>query len=479
MLTFSESSFREYRPKTSQLPRAHSLRPGLITATTPRQDVRRLLHYYQDQISHQLGGFVDTDFWSVTIPQLGQSEPAVAFAVAAISATFERIRLTGASYHEVMRDTACSDGSSLEFYNLALAKTSERVAQHNGGLMATLTCMLFLCMEFLQSNKKQSKKLFDRLCQLVRLGSGREWSRSNELDLIPNLRSMYQRIVLLSLLFAHPIPPYNYQDWTPDMCDLPTTFHSLSEARDALYQLLAVTHDFCKLARTKSEPGHEDHSSRATGPEEQAYLISQLCDWRKIFDHWCANNDLRDPGTLRSVSLLRLYDHVSMAWLMNPWESSQLPFDEATGYFQLVVEEAERILDMTVSKSELSSILHFEMGVMPPLYFTAIKCRDHELRLRALRLLRQGPRREALWDREELVAIAERVIEVEAASVSSPEIPIPDANRVCRVTMEQQDKGNNYSAIFSFKSKGLTEAASQVRQTWTWDPSRGKFVLCI
>ena len=71
---------------------------------------------------------MDTDFWSVTIPQLAQSEPAVTFAIAAISATFQRLRSTGASYHEVMRDTACSDGPSLEFYNIALAKTSERVA---------------------------------------------------------------------------------------------------------------------------------------------------------------------------------------------------------------------------------------------------------------------------------------------------------------------------------------------------------------
>lgn len=480
VLTISKSSFREYHPKIKHsVPALHGVRPALITATTPRQDVRHLLDYYQHQISHQLGGFMDNDFWSVTIPQLGQSEPAVTFAVAAISATFRKFQSTGASYHEVMRDTACSDGPSLEFYNIALAKTCERVAQHDGRLMATLTCMLFLCMEFLQSNKQQSKRLFDRLCQLLRLGSDREGSWAKQLDLIPNLRSMYQRIVLQSLLFAHPIPPYHYQDWKPQLCNLPTVFHSLSEARDALYQLLAVIHDFCKLARTNSEPGRKDSTAPVTGPEEQAYLLSTLGEWRKTFRQWCANNDLRGAGISQSVSLLRMYDHVTMAWLMNPWESSQSPFDNATEYFKLVVEEASSILAMAGSKSELSSTLHFEMGVMPPLYFTAIKCRCHELRHHALSLLRQAPRREGLWDREELVAIAERVIAVETAAVSSPGIPIPDADRVCDVFIEQQDKGNACGAIFSFRAKGFIDTTSQTRQSWVWDPSRGKFVLCI
>ena len=162
---------------------------------------------------------------------------------------------------------------------------------------------------------------------------------------------------------------------------------------------------------------------------------------------------------------------------MNPWESSQLPFGDEIEYSQLVVEEASRILAMSGSKSELSSILHFGMGVMPPFYFTAImsmprvetSCSDSST---------TGTVREGLCDREESVAIAERVIEIEAAAVSSPEILIPDASRVCNVTMEQQDTGKDFNAIFSFRSKGDRETMSYTRQSWTRNPSRGKFVLC-
>lgn len=148
------------------------------------------------------------------------------------------------------------------------------------------------------------------------------------------------------------------------------------------------------------------------------------------------------------------------------------------GYFQLVVEEASSILATPIPETKLCSSFHFEMGVLPPLYFTAIKCRHQELRLRALSLLRQAPRREGLWDREELVAVAERVIEIENPGVSGPGVLVPDEHRVCRIIMSQEDRGDTLNAIFSFKSHGLTENTSQVPQSWTWNTTRGKFVLC-
>lgn len=483
MIVFSESSFREYQPKASHSPPPSPppsgvLRPGLVSTTIAHPEVRRLLPYYHHQVSRHLGGFMNIDFWSVTIPQLAQQEPAVAYAIAAISATLQRIHSTAASHHDVLRDSVCADGPSLQYYNMALVKTNERVAQDGGRLIATLTCLLFLCMEFLQSNKRQSKRLFDRLCQLLHPCKDQAWSRSTDLHLVPNIRSMYRRIVLQSLLFVHPIPPHYYQDWTLQPFHLPKAFHSLSEARDTLYKLLVVMHDFCKLARTTPEPFDHTRRTSVTGPEEQAYLVSKLGQWRKLFSDWNAKNHPSCPESSQSVSLLRLYDHISMAWLINPWETSQLPFDAAKGYFQLAVEEASSILATPVPEAKLCSSFHFEMGVLPPLYFTAIKCRHQELRLRALSLLRQAPRREGLWDREELVAVAERVMEIENTGVSSPGVLVPDEHRVCHVTMKQEDKGDTLSAIFSFKSHGLTENTSQVPQSWTWNTTRGKFILC-
>jgi hypothetical protein len=64
----------------------------------------------------------------------------------------------------------------------------------------------------------------------------------------------------------------------------------------------------------------------------------------------------------------------------------------------------------------------FEMGVIPPLYFTAIKCRDPVVRREAIRLLGLArPRKEGLWDARNLASIAERVVEIEEEGLEDGE----------------------------------------------------------
>jgi len=72
----------------------------------------------------------------------------------------------------------------------------------------------------------------------------------------------------------------------------------------------------------------------------------------------------------------------------------------------------------------------FEMGVIPPLYFTAVKCRDTTVRHEAIRLLGLArPRKEGLWDARALSRIAERVVEIEENGMLEPAL-VPEKNRV-------------------------------------------------
>jgi hypothetical protein len=54
------------------------------------------------------------------------------------------------------------------------------------------------------------------------------------------------------------------------------------------------------------------------------------------------------------------------------------------------------------------------MGIIPPLYFTAMKCRVLTIRRAAIRLLeRTMPRREGIWIADVSVVIARRLVEIE------------------------------------------------------------------
>jgi len=53
------------------------------------------------------------------------------------------------------------------------------------------------------------------------------------------------------------------------------------------------------------------------------------------------------------------------------------------------------------------------MGWIPPLYYTAIKCRIHRVRLQAIKLLASTSHREGIWDANSAACVARKVMEVE------------------------------------------------------------------
>lgn len=53
-----------------------------------------------------------------------------------------------------------------------------------------------------------------------------------------------------------------------------------------------------------------------------------------------------------------------------------------------------------------------DMGWIPPLYYTAIKCRHHKIRLQAIRYLDFSTHREGIWDTEIISRVAKRVMNV-------------------------------------------------------------------
>jgi len=67
--------------------------------------------------------------------------------------------------------------------------------------------------------------------------------------------------------------------------------------------------------------------------------------------------------------------------------------------------------------------LSFDIQILAPLYYTALKCRHPALRRRALEMLQLAPRREALWNAHHAYVTAKRVIELEERHLNGQELP--------------------------------------------------------
>lgn len=69
-----------------------------------------------------------------------------------------------------------------------------------------------------------------------------------------------------------------------------------------------------------------------------------------------------------------------------------------------------------------------DLGIVPPLFVVATKCRDPTVRREAIQLLRSSARREGMWDSEMTANIARWIMEIEESENPFPDMHSPQGN---------------------------------------------------
>ena len=67
--------------------------------------------------------------------------------------------------------------------------------------------------------------------------------------------------------------------------------------------------------------------------------------------------------------------------------------------------------------------LSFDIHILGPLYYAALKCRHPAIRRRALEMLQSAPRREGLWNAHHAYVTAKRVTELKEGHLNGQELP--------------------------------------------------------
>jgi len=178
-------------------------------------------------------------------------------------------------------------------------------------------------------------------------------------------------------------------------------------------------------------------------------MTKALDKWLIAFDLSLAESALtRTHKEVRAAINLRILNIVAKIWLVSVQSAEESIFDQQTEAFSSIVSLAATMnedvpplpkasalngggagnsdprtipnVSSSQNKTDSSrpathtSAFAFEMGVIPPLYFTAIKCRVPSIRRSAIALLQTTmPRREGIWIADLYIALARRIIEIE------------------------------------------------------------------
>ena len=157
---------------------------------------------------------------------------------------------------------------------------------------------------------------------------------------------------------------------------------------------------------------------------EQGRHIATLTDWLATYDQG-SQDSVPELPVLRAQCLSTL---IYVSTILCPYE---ITYDLYTTHFRYIIEIAEKIVHERNTESP-PILQHFKIqpGLIQPVYLTAMKCRDPQVRRRAVRLLSrlgvEGP-----WDARVMTRVALRAIEIEEMDEQKQQqLPIPEIDRL-------------------------------------------------
>ena len=387
---------------------------------------QQLFNVFRHQLAPTLGGYLDSGFWSVTLPRIADYQLPVLQAILAITAIEQPTTL------EPGQSGLGKQDISIIFYNRAINSLKTLLSNEGPSQpIVLLTCFLFICFEFKRGNAEVAlNHLQSGLGILCAHEVPPIDDRSELSDINDQLVRAFYRLSIQSSLVGRQPPASFHRSLKDPSSYTKAIFTSLTDARESLTSI------FVRSLRPTHLEGNVDNSDAALDEKRsrRGDYIVQLQEWNSrlgLFMIDCLPNPSQQD--MRVIRIMRIQSLVASIWNATTVPSSAEDFSHECA-FDSCVAEFDKILslaalcidddDTTTSASTLSSSdssatypapsFSLEMGIIFALYFTAIKCRSPDTRRRASYFLSQvNPQREGMWDAMVLRAISQYVVEFE------------------------------------------------------------------
>jgi hypothetical protein len=363
-----------------------------------------------------------SEFWSGFVIQAGMSEPAVLHAILALSSVHRQ----GILNDDGLK-TRDEEKVILTRYSKAINhlqphfKAKDRTAFR----IALIVCVLFIALELLRGHFASARTHLHQGLNLLE-GSGL-LKREGDLFVVNSqeyvddwiVQALSRLHIQLELLKQiHRGSSLRLQ--IPFLECKSSTFPSVKEAWSWLHHLMGTVFHLNGEVREQFCP-ESDLSAELL--QRQRSLHDNLTRWLNTY-----NTTMQAmKGRIRKdqaqiYGLLRTY-HIMITIMAATclYPGDEMVFDLHTDQFlEMITILAQLWKFLSVYSAFGSRPTQFfmsrsigDLGWIAPLYYIAIKCRVHRIRLHAIRLLEGSFHREGFWDSQTLAFVARKVMEFE------------------------------------------------------------------
>ena len=350
----------------------------------------RAFEHYRLRPAVALGGVtIDSDeFWGNIVLKLATTEPAVLYAVLALSTLHKTASAMPGivSQHEAIQNCFAFDeyGKAIK----AVRQWDTNNISKQGVAITLLVCVLFICIEFLMDYDGAAQL---HIChgRLILSRIGWMFDSSPTMEMIRKvLVPIYARLSLVSYFLgtrpeAIPVQLALGQD------ELPIVFTTMKEARDRLYYIIDNSLRFISKAKQALFDTRTEAWEMHVYKTEQDHLLAQLAKWNSAFTRLKTAQVTESTASKAMKELIYVFFHTSKIWLGCALMSRETAYDDYETDFAAIINHAASMLATSGSLSEEHRAFTFETEMLAPVYWVTSKCRHPMIRRAALRLLSQ------------------------------------------------------------------------------------------
>ncbi|KAE8447339.1 hypothetical protein EG329_010897 [Mollisiaceae sp. DMI_Dod_QoI] len=388
--------------------------------------------WFMCQTIRKFPGILPSPFWVTLVRQATTSEPAVLHAVLALSCAHQKDGIDDNGPRKAQDYPDALEQFILRQYSSAIGHLQPHFSAKSKGSVrvALVTCLIFIYLESLRGHYKKANAHLQSGLKLLREIQARPSSKGDKVFVLKPCQNFvdacitetFVRLQVQAILLGQASTlDLVFRTIEPESSSV-ITFVSVDEARQHLDRLSYAIFHLTELSLRKSATQDATFSSFLI--EQQRRIQAGLKSWHATYK--ASQVILQGRITARDkfcYQVLRIY-HTLATIVANTClqPASESIYDsELQGFTSIIIQSVE--IWNIVTTTPMDNIIHgcladmsdavAEVGWIPPLYYTAIKCRNHRIRLQAVRLLKALPHKEGMWDSMIAASISKAVVEIE------------------------------------------------------------------
>lgn len=382
---------------------------------------QQAFNHFRIHVLDRIAGPFDTGVWRQDVLSTSMSEAAVRNAIIALGALAQ---------HD---DTLRSDAFALKHYSMAMRALHDKIPINGQGSshLALVTCLLFVAFEFQKFGYAEAKSHLDGGLSIIR--ELQDCGKHGCDSVSESLVEAFERLDIQMSLFTSCRVSLNragarVTDGT-EYRDLHAAYRELGFLTAAMRELV---HSF----------DQRRFSYEVFPPHEYSMFQNEVIHQLLSLKHWEISVNgllkrLSQPRDLQAARILQAHYFCCKLMVSTAMsDGRETMWDSFIADFQRVLDLAEELQTATPTPGGGDEHHNFkiDMGIIPPVYYTAMKCRNPYMRRHAIEILRRCDYQEGAWHGLTMADMAESIMFVEEGGLDNPqtEHDIPEQNRLYR-----------------------------------------------